>query len=427
MKIAVWGLGPCGLVNAACLAQAGHEVVGIETNPLSRQAYQAGAWPKGEPDLAALLSAASTNGCFSLQNEADNSLAGAALSLVCVGTPPDEWGGLDTTQVESVIDTLSSLIEPGRYHTVVIRSTMPVGFLRTRALPILARNHRLGVDFGLATLPEFLREGSAIADFREPSPAVVGALDDGTSNLLVELHNDLGIMLRIVRPEEAEMLKLVTNSFRALKIGFANEIGRLCAALALDGAVIMDLICADTRLNMSPAYLRPGMPFGGSCLEKDLTALVQQGKEEATRLPILGAVVDSNRHQVQKALEAIRKGNPKRIGFLGLAFKAGTSDLRNSPAYILAASLAAEGCHIAAHDPNLAADDLAPDSAYLIQQSFGDPPAFLLDLEQFVDTRHDLVLLTQRRLAWQDVVRRLVAQGTKVLDLDDSSFDWLRE
>jgi GDP-mannose 6-dehydrogenase len=426
MKIIVWGLGCCGLINAAWLAQRGHEVVGVDVDTARIGALSTGDCDIEEPGLAAFVNAARPSLKFAC-SVASSEIASSDLSLICVGAP-ESSAGIDTIQIENVVEELSRSITHDQYHSVVIRSTAPVGFLRNRALLTLQRNHpgALGRTYGLALLPEFLREGCAIEDFVSPLHLIIACMDIRTEERLMEIYRPLTAPFYKIEPEEAEALKLTNNAFHALKIGFANEIGRFCASVGIEPGRIMDLICRDTRLNISSAYLRPGAPFGGSCLDKDLATIIQQAEGRGLELPLLEAVARSNRLQIELSIKVLSGHNVQRIGFLGLSFKAGTGDLRNSPALEIARRLKESGYEIVIYDPDVSPDRLARHDIELLESTFGKLSQVFAEDTNSVVLRADVVAVMHRRSEFA-MVRGLAARrGTKIVDFAESSFDWLR-
>jgi GDP-mannose 6-dehydrogenase len=428
MKILVWGLGCCGLVNAACLAEIGHDVIGVDRDKSRIEALNSGECDIEEPGLKELLRAIRRRTTFI--SSADGDLIGSAdASLICVGTPDVNAAGLDTKQVEDVIKTITALMAGNlhRFHTVIVRSTTNVGFLRGRAQPILEGGNlgALGVSYGLATLPEFLREGKAIEDFKSPAFAIAGCLDRKSEAILTELHLSVDAHLHLVTAEEAETLKLVNNSFHALKAAFANEVGRFCAPFHVNPERIMELVCEDNRLNISAAYLSPGPAFGGSCLPKDVQALLAHAKSRGVTLPLLERVLPSNRNHIELWVQAIGRHKGRRVGLLGLSFKAGTNDLRNSPALTLAKHLTQKGYELLAYDPDIRGDRLNKRNADLLTKAFGDASGALVETTSRVVQESDIVAVLHSRPEFQNLEKLAAPAKTTVLDFSDPQFAWL--
>jgi len=356
MKISVFGLGYVGTVSAACLAARGHQVVGVDVNAAKVDLVQAGAAPIVEEGLADLIREASAQGLLRATTSADEAVAGSDISLVCVGTPSARNGNLDTRaliRVAREIGTALGSKAPG--HVVVVRSTLLPGTFRNIVVPELeAASHRkAGKDFGVAINPEFLREGSAVSDFHNPEKTVVGADDADAARSVMDLYNGLPGKRITESPEIAELAKYVDNVWHALKIGFANEVGNICKSQGIDSHAVMDVFLSDRKLNISPAYLKPGFAFGGSCLPKDTRAIAYLARVCDLELPLLQSILPSNHRQIERALDWVLSFGKRRIAFLGCAFKAGTDDLRESPYVILAERLLGKGCTLRIFDNNV--------------------------------------------------------------------------
>lgn len=356
MKVSIFGLGYVGTVCAACLADLGHEVAGVDVNPTKVQLLKDGLAPIVEAEIAELVAAHVKAGRLSATDDVDEAVAHSDMSLICVGTPSRPNGALDTSAVEKVAEQIGQAIaRKGSFHSVVIRSTVLPGTTRQRVLPILERTTggKLGEHFGLASNPEFMREGTAVKDFRTPPKTVIGELDATTAERVAELYQGLpGPLFRTVL-EAAEMIKYADNSWHALKVTFANEIGAIAKSLDLDSHQVMDIFCADQKLNISPAYLKPGFAFGGSCLPKDVRALRHLGYAQDLRLPVLSNVIESNQAQISRGVHWILETGARRIAFLGFSFKGGTDDLRESPYLDVIEGLLAKGRQVRIYDRNV--------------------------------------------------------------------------
>lgn len=356
MKVSIFGLGYVGTVSAGCLADEGHEVIGVDRVPTKVDLINKGQSPIIEADIGELIAANVQAG--RLRATADHVLAvqQTELSFVCVGTPSRDNGNLDLAHMKGACEQIGEALKAKTaWHTVVIRSTILPGTMRKIVIPILEHfsGKRAGVDFALCHNPEFLREGSAVADFRCPPKTVIGELDGVGGDMLASLYQRIDAPLIQTDLETAEMVKYVDNSWHALKIGFANEIGNLCKAFAIDGHEVMKIFCKDRKLNISPAYLMPGFAFGGSCLPKDLRALTYQAKMHDLELPILSSILASNERQVCRGLQLITEKGHNRIGVLGFSFKAGTDDLRESPVVEIIERLLGKGHDLRIYDKNV--------------------------------------------------------------------------
>jgi len=351
--VSVFGLGYVGNVSAACLAKAGHDVIGVDVNPNKVDLIQAGKPTVVEAGLEELVRCAVSTGKLQATTEAVLAIQKSDVSLVCVGTPPNGNGSLDLTIVERVCHQIgSALRNHPKKHTVVIRSTVLPGSTDEVMIPTLERasGRRVGEDLSVCVNPEFLREGSSVKDFHSPPFTLIGANDESSAAAVAALYNSIDATTHVTTLRTAEMVKYVCNGFHAVKIGFANEIGNLCKALDVDSHEVMRIFCEDRKLNISPAYLQPGFAFGGSCLPKDLRALVYKARRLDFDPPILSAALESNRKQIDRAYDMVMANGRKRVGVLGLSFKAGTDDLRESPMVALTERLIGKGLQVLIYD-----------------------------------------------------------------------------
>jgi GDP-mannose 6-dehydrogenase len=354
VKVAVFGLGYVGSVSAAALARDGHAVVGVDPAAPKIEALRSGRAPVLEPGLDALVARMVEAGRLRATDDPADALSDAELSLVCVGTPSRPDGSLDLRFVRQVAEQIGSKLSraaPG--HVVVVRSTVLPGSTREHVIPAIERasGRRAGEGWDVAVNPEFLREGCSLEDYDRPSRILVGERDAGAGARVMRLYEGIAGERFVVPLEVAEAVKYTDNAFHALKIAFANEAARVWAARGADPAQVLEIFAADRKLNASPAYLRPGYAFGGSCLPKDLRALTAAAREAAVRVPLLDAVLPSNEVEVLRALEAVVATGRRKVALLGLAFKTGTDDLRESPLLELAERLIGKGFELAIHDP----------------------------------------------------------------------------
>jgi GDP-mannose 6-dehydrogenase len=356
MKISVFGLGYVGCVSAACLAARGNEVVGVDVNPTKIDLIMRGHAPVVEERIGELTAEVVASGALRATTDVAEAIGATEISLVCVGTPSAPNGSLSTAYLERVAEEIgAALKETSHRHTVVFRSTMLPGTCLELLVPILEKSSgkTAGVDFGVAVNPEFLREGTSVSDFFAPPKTVIGELDPASGDAVAALYADLpGPVFRVPIPV-AEITKYADNSFHALKVGFANELGSICAALGLDSHAVMDVFLADTKLNVSPAYLRPGFAFGGSCLPKDVRGLVHAAHRADVSVPILSHVLPSNEEHLRRAFELVARTGKRKVGLFGLSFKPGTDDLRESPLVELAERLLGKGYDLRIYDANV--------------------------------------------------------------------------
>lgn len=356
MRTSVFGLGYVGVVSAACLARDGHTVTGVDPNQTKVDLINGGRSPIIEAEVEGLIAEAVARGRLSATQDATSAVTGSEISLVCVGTPSQANGSLDLRFVRSACTEIGRAIAAkGEYHVVVMRSTMLPGTMHQIVLPALAAasGKKPGEDFGVAINPEFLREGTAVFDYRNPPKTVIGSSDDRTREIVTSLFRGLPGPLVITDLATAEMVKYVDNVWHALKVGFANEIGNVAKALDIDGRRVMEIFCQDTKLNLSPYYLKPGFAFGGSCLPKDLRAFTYRARTLDLSLPILESILPSNELQIRRGFDMVVARGGRRIGVLGFSFKAGTDDLRESPMVDLIERLIGKGYELRVYDRNV--------------------------------------------------------------------------
>lgn len=356
LKVTIFGLGYVGAVSAGCLASAGHEVIGVDPVQTKVDLINNGFSPIIEADIGEIISSTVKDGRLRATDDVVGATLATELSFVCVGTPSQPNGNLDLRYIRRVCEQVGlALKEKDEWHTVAIRSTILPGTMHQNVIPVLEEfsGKQAGIDFGVCHNPEFLREGSAVKDFHCPPKTVIGELDKASGDLLAQLYAGIpGPMIR-TDLKTAEMVKYGDNSWHALKIGFANEIGNLCKSFGIDAHEVMKIFCQDHKLNISSAYLLPGFAFGGSCLPKDLRALAHRAKMHDLQLPILNSILLSNEMQITRGLQMIMDKGHKRIGVLGLSFKAGTDDLRESPMIEVTERLLGKGYDLRIYDKNV--------------------------------------------------------------------------
>jgi GDP-mannose 6-dehydrogenase len=354
VRVTVFGLGYVGTVTAAALARDGHEVVGVDISAMKIETISSGRSPILEPGIDDLLASAAADGRLRATDEPADGLKDSQLSLICVGTPSRPDGSLDLKYVKQVAGQIGSNLNlTAADHRVVVRSTVLPGSTRGVVMPEVERasSRPAGDGWDICTNPEFLREGVSLKDYDNPPRVLVGEREPGGGNPVLELYAGVEAPRFSVPLEVAEAVKYTDNAFHALKVSFGNEVARVWAARGADPKLVMDIVAQDRKLNISPVYLRPGFAFGGSCLPKDLRALTFAAREATIQIPMLDAVIPSNQVQIQRALDAVLATGKRRVALLGLAFKSGTDDLRESPLLELAKRLIGEGLDLAIHDP----------------------------------------------------------------------------
>jgi GDP-mannose 6-dehydrogenase len=380
MRVSVFGLGYVGTVSAAALAAGGHHVVGVDVNPDKVAKVNAGKSPIVEPGLDELLDRAVSNGRLHAITDTAAAVASSDVSLLCVGTPSRKNGSLDLSYITRVCDELgAALRHKPDYHVVVVRSTVLPGTTHEVVIPALeaASGKKYGDGFGVSVNPEFLREGTALKDFRSPPLTLVGHNHAADASGTIALYAAIDAPLVSTSIRAAEMIKYTNNAWHALKVCFANEIGNLSKRLGIDSHEVMDIFCRDEKLNLSPNYLKPGFAFGGSCLPKDLRALQYRAKEVDIDLPLIQSILPSNKLQVQRAIDEVIDTGKKRIGMLGFSFKAGTDDLRESPLVILAETLLGKGLKLKIYDKNVSLARLVGSNKEYIEQQIPHLSALL--------------------------------------------------
>lgn len=356
MKISIFGLGYVGTVSAGCLAEAGHDVIGVDPVRTKVELINSGQTPIIEAEINEIIGYSTRSGKLRATDDPAFAISETDLSFVCVGTPSQANGNLDLRFIRRICEQIGeALRNKTARHTIVIRSTILPGTMRNSVIPVLEEfsGKKAGRDFGVSNNPEFLREGTAVKDFRSPPKTVIGELDSASGDLLAGIYEGIDAPLIRTDIETAEMIKYVDNCWHALKIGFANEIGNLCKTLAIDAHAVMDIFCQDRKLNISPAYLKPGFAFGGSCLPKDLRALSYKAKMEDLQLPIITSILHSNEIQVARGLQMIMDKGHLKVGVLGFSFKAGTDDLRESPVIEVIERLIGKGYDLRIYDRNV--------------------------------------------------------------------------
>lgn len=403
MRIAVVGLGYVGAVAAACLANGGNNVVAVDINQTKVVQLNAGDSPIAEPGLADVIFRNVAEGRLSSTDDLLAALSGSDAAIICVGTPSDSSGDVRLTDLDRVVDQLGEAIrESDRWKLIILTSTVPPGTTLGRVIPRLEESseRHCGPDFGVAFAPEFLREGSAIEDYLRPRRTVIGATDARAFDQAAAIFRPYATNIIQTTIPIAEMVKLTDNSWHALKVAFANEIGRLCASTGIDSHAVMQILAADTRLNISAAYLTPGYAFGGSCLPKDLRTLVYRARQLGVDAPVLDAVLPSNRSQVAAALQAIQAFQASRIALLGVAFKAGTDDLRESAMLELAGRLIGKGYDVAIHDEYVNLDRLVGANRAYLQTVHPQLASLLSDNLDVVLKDADLIVVAQANPAY---------------------------
>lgn len=396
MQISVFGLGYVGTVSAGCLSAAGHTVVGVDVNRQKVDYINGGRAPIVEPEIDALIEEGVRNGSLRATTVPDDAILSSDLSLVCVGTPSQVNGNLDSSHVEGACAEIGiALRRKAGPHLVVIRSTLLPGTTEETLIPCLeaASGRRHGPALGVCYHPEFLREGSSVRDFHNPPKIVIGQDDPANGQSVAEMYVALDAPVVRTSIRVAEMVKYVDNAFHALKVSFANEIGNICKQTGLDSHEVMSIFCLDRKLNLSAAYLKPGFAFGGSCLPKDLRALTYQAKRRDVDTPLLSAILPSNGHQIRLGIEHIVGFQKKRIGFVGMSFKPGSDDLRESPLVAMIETLLGKGYAVRIYDADVSMNQLIGANRRYVDERLPHLSSLLVDsLEKLVEGSEVIVL-----------------------------------
>ncbi|ETX08599.1 MAG: hypothetical protein ETSY2_04440 [Candidatus Entotheonella gemina] len=423
MKIGIFGLGYVGLVNAVCLAQEGHDIIGVDVNPQKVSMVNAGTSPITEARVEDILKVQVTEGRLIATEQVEHAVTHSDMSFICVGTPSTAHGAPDLTQVEHVCRQIGEVLKrSNKLHTVVMRSTMLPGSCQYMAELLADVSERiLGKDLHIAFHPEFLREGTAVDDFYAPPYTVVGTAHLHAAALLKALYGFLDAPLEHIGLAEAEMLKYACNAFHATKITFANEIGRVARELGVDGTKVMALLCQDHVLNISPAYMRPGFAYGGSCLPKDLRALVGRARLQNTHVPLLESLAWSNRIQIEHAYEIIAKAVQSKedtIGFLGFSFKAGTDDLRESPMVDLVERFIGKGYRLLLYDQHVSLTRLMGSNKQYIQQEIPHLAELMAEDVAHVLRKSKVLVVVNRKGPYEAALKQADA-ATRIISLED--------
>lgn len=420
MKISIFGLGYVGAVSLACLARDGHRVIGVDIDQAKLELIRAGKTPVVEEGMVELMSRVASGGRVSVTDDVLQAVLGSELSLICVGTPSAANGSQDLTATRNVARQLGrALREKREPHVFVFRSTLVPGTVEDVLRPILEEESgkREGEGFHVCFQPEFLREGTSIRDYDKPPFTIVGARNDAPVQRLRELFGHLPCEFHVASIRAAEMVKYSCNNFHAIKITFANETARLCEALGVDPFQVMDLVCKDRSLNISPAYLKPGFAFGGSCLPKDLRATMYLAKTRDVELPMHAGVLASNRMHIDHAIAKVLASGKRRVGMVGLSFKTGTDDLRESPLVLLAEQLIGKGLSLLVYDPEVHLSQLLGANRRYIEQHLPHIGSLLRPDIQAVIEDSDVLVVGLNGPEVSAALKRHARKAQLVLDL----------
>ncbi len=419
MRISVFGLGYVGCVSAACLAREGHTVIGVDVNPLKIERINAGHSPIIEPGLSEIIAEMTGSGQLRATLDGNAAVQESDVSIICVGTPSNENGSLNLHYLQNVCREIGQgVAQKSDYHVVVVRSTVLPGTVQGNLVPILEKfsEKRAGASFGVCMNPEFLREGSALKDYYSPSHVVIGELDERSGDPIAQLYTNVDAPIVRTNIPTAEMVKYADNAFHALKVVFANEIGNICKVHGVDGQSVMEIFCQDQRLNLSPYYLRPGFAFGGSCLPKDVRALLYRAKERDVECPTLNAILPSNQHQTQRGITLIERTRCRKIGVLGLSFKANTDDVRESPMVTLIETLVGRGYQVCVYDELVNPDRLIGANRSFLEREIPHIASLMVSSIDTVVEQSEVIVLANNTATFHEVIDK-VGDDQIVIDL----------
>ena len=419
MRVSVFGLGYVGAVSCGCLCRDGMEVMGVDLNPTKVNLINEGKSPIVEEQVGDLIATAVKAGKLRATTDAAEAARWAEVMMVSVGTPSKPNGGVDFTALERVCDTIGQAIGGRSDHpVVVVRSTVLPGTVRSLVIPRLekASGKQAGKDFGVCFNPEFLRESSSVRDYYDPPFTLIGSDNKQDAERAGEIYKGVKAELITSSLETAEMVKYVSNAFHALKVTFANEIGIVSQSLGVDSHQVMEIACKDTKLNISPRYLRPGFAFGGSCLPKDVRALVQKGRERDLDLPLLNGILSSNRSQIDRAVQTVLALGKKKVAVLGISFKAGTDDLRESPIVTLTEALIGKGFNVTIYDQNVSVARLVGANKEYVEKELPHLAEAMSDDLRAVVNAAEVIIVGNSSPEFKDLPA-LCREGQVVLDL----------
>ena len=423
--ISVFGLGYVGSVTAACFARQGNTVIGVEISPLKMELFRRQEIPITEPMLPEIMAKAYEKKLFDVTDKPTDAIHNSEISFVCVGTPSRKNGEIDLSHLKQVAGEIGEALKTkDAFHTVVIRSTVFPGSIEDVVIPAIeaSSGKTEGRDFGVVANPEFMREGTAIEDFDDPPFIIIGERSAGSGKALADLYSFLSAPMVTLSIRESEMVKYLCNAFHALKITFANEVGQLCKTLGVDSQLVMDVICRDTKLNISPKYLRPGPPFGGSCLPKDLRMLNFGSRRRDLDLPLLDSMLPSNIKQISQTAETIMDFGERQIGMIGLTFKESTDDIRESPPLMIAEMLIGKGHQISIYDPELHLERLTGVNKQFLEEKLPHINSLLTESVEELVTKSKVLVVCKDLDDFSEILE-LITPSHVVIDLGG----WLRE
>ncbi len=420
MRVSVFGIGYVGCVSAACLAREGHDVIGVDLDPVKVKAVNEGRAPFTEPGLSELVAEVVAAGRLSATTNQAEGVHNTDLALICVGTPTNSDGSTRLDQLLGVFTAIGRELRNRKsYFVIALRSTILPTVLVDELIPLLERESGKSInkEIGFAYNPEFLREGAALKDFHDAPWTIVGSNDKKTGDLVASLYSSLAAPVIRTAPEIAAVVKYFCNTYHALKVAFANEVGSFCREIGVDGGAVMDIFVQDTKLNVSGRYLKPGFAFGGSCLPKDIKALVAESGKRGLKLPLLESILPSNDHHLRQCIRMVMETGKRRLGLVGLSFKEDTDDLRDSAAVELAEQLIGKGCDVRIYERSIERGKLHGANLKFIETSIPHIWKLLVgSLEELID--HAEVVVVMHKIAPEHLpVFRTMAPDQICIDL----------
>jgi GDP-mannose 6-dehydrogenase len=420
MRVSIFGLGYVGSVSGACLAEMGHTVIGVDANPSKVTLINQGLPPVIETGLSELVEKVTQSGAFIATEAWQDAIAGSDVALVCVGTPSSSNGSLSTELVKKVSEQIgTALATKDGYFVVAVRSTVLPGTVEGTVVPILESKSgkKAGRDFGVCMVPEFLREGTSVKDFFHPPRTVIGELDQRSGESVAALFQGIEAPLIRTAIRVAESLKYADNAFHALKVTFANEIGNICKAGNCDSHEVMKIFCADTKLNLSPYYLKPGFAFGGSCLPKDLRALTYYARSMDVSTPLLDSILVSNKKQIERVTNLLQQYKGRSLGFLGLSFKHGTDDLRESPILEVIETMIGKGFHVGIYDEFVSLARLVGANKEYIQKEIPHVSSLMRPSAEELVNESDVIIVSNASEKFRGALAQTTRPNQIVVDL----------
>ena len=410
MRISVFGLGYVGCICAACLAQEGHEIIGVDTDQNKIDLVNGGKSPITEGEIDEIIRKVVERKRLKATKDGIDAIKNSEASLICVGTPSNDDGSINLSYILNVCKDIGfALAEKKDFHVVVVRSTVLPGTTEKIIIPTLEEHSgkKVGIDFGVCVNPEFLREGTSVYDFYHPPMTVIGESNKKSGDIVESVFKAFKAPVIRTTDKNAEMIKYISNAFHALKISFANEVGNICKKEGIDSHTVMEIFCLDTKLNLSPRYLKPGFAFGGSCLPKDLRALIHEGRQNGLRLPLLESILASNENQIKRGIDLILATGKKKVGILGLSFKAGTDDLRESPMVRMVKKLIERGFTVLIYDKNVSIEKIFGANKKYIEKEIPHISSLMCSSYEQVLERSDVIVIGSKTEEFKKIIQMM--------------------